>query len=112
MGGFGSPGEGYGDPRDYDSVMRDVKRSQSPERGLSPMVAGQALARDSDAGRFAAPGSGDLGQFAGSSSAASVNAPTNAPPGYSGRVTIAPEAEAAPVGRYGRTSYQLHLKQT
>ena len=94
VGGFGSPGGGYGDPRDYDSVMRDVKRSQSTERGLSPMVAGQDLARDSDAGRFAAPGSGDLGQFAGSSSAASVNAPTNAPPGYSGRVTIPSEESA------------------
>jgi len=42
-------------------------RANTPERGFGPMVARNELLKRSDAGEFAAPGFGDLGQFAGSS---------------------------------------------
>jgi hypothetical protein len=37
------------------------------ERGLGPALAAQRLRKDSDEGRYAAPGYGDQGQFAGGS---------------------------------------------
>ena len=40
-------------------------RANTPERGFGPMVARNELLKRSDAGEFAAPGAGDLGQFAG-----------------------------------------------
>ena len=41
-------------------------RANTPERGFGPMIARNELLKRSDAGEFAAPGFGDLGQFAGS----------------------------------------------
>ena len=42
-------------------------RANAPERGLSPGFAKDELLKRSDTGEFAAPGYGDLGQFAGGS---------------------------------------------
>ena len=61
--------------QDADEIRRDqeyVDRAISPEgysmeRGLGPTLAAQRLRKDSDEGRYAAPGYGDLGQFAGGS---------------------------------------------
>ena len=61
--------------QDADEIKRDqeyVDRAISPEgysmeRGLGPTLAAQRLRKDSDEGRYAAPGYGDLGQFAGGS---------------------------------------------
>ena len=44
-----------------------VKTADSPVRGWSPTLAREELARRSEEGEFAAPGYGDLGQFAGGS---------------------------------------------
>ena len=59
--------------QDADEIKRDqeyVDRAISPEgnsmeRGLGPTLAAQRLRKDSDEGRYAAAGFGDLGQFAG-----------------------------------------------
>jgi len=61
--------------QDADEIRRDqayVDRAISPEgssmeRGLGPTLAAGRLRKDSDEGRYAAPGYGDLGQFAGGS---------------------------------------------
>ena len=61
--------------QDADEIKRDqeyVDRAISPEgysmeRGLGPTLAAGRLRKDSDEGRYAAPGYGDLGQFAGGS---------------------------------------------
>ena len=61
--------------QDADAIRRDqeyVDRAISPEgysmeRGLGPTLAAGRLRKDSDEGRYAAPGYGDLGQFAGGS---------------------------------------------
>ena len=61
--------------QDADEIKRDqeyVDRAISPEgysmeRGLGPTLAAKRLRKDSDEGRYAAPGYGDLGQFAGGS---------------------------------------------
>lgn len=44
-----------------------VKTADSPVRSWSPTLARKELARRSEEGEFAAPGYGDLGQFAGGS---------------------------------------------
>ena len=44
-----------------------VKTADSPVRSWSPTLAREELARRSEEGEFAAPGYGDLGQFAGGS---------------------------------------------
>ena len=44
-----------------------VKTADSPARSWSPTLAREELARRSEEGEFAAPGYGDLGQFAGGS---------------------------------------------
>jgi len=60
---------------DYEGIKKDVKETdeeieQRPEgrysriRGLSPAFAADRLEKDSEKGRFASPGFGDLGQFA------------------------------------------------
>jgi len=60
---------------DYEGIKQDVKETdeeieQRPEgrysriRGLSPAFAAGRLEKDSEKGRFASPGFGDLGQFA------------------------------------------------
>ena len=61
--------------QDADAIRRDqeyVDRAISPEgysmeRGLGPTLAAGRLRKDSDEGRYAAPGYGDQGQFAGGS---------------------------------------------
>ena len=61
--------------QDADEIKRDqeyVDRAISPEgysmeRGFGPTLAARRLRKDSDEGRYAAPGYGDLGQFAGGS---------------------------------------------
>ena len=61
--------------QDADEIKRDqeyVDRAISPEgysmeRGLGPTLAAGRLRKDSDEGRYAAPGYGDQGQFAGGS---------------------------------------------
>ena len=61
--------------QDADAIRRDqeyVDRAISPEgysreRGLGPTLAAERLRKDSDEGRYAAPGYGDQGQFAGGS---------------------------------------------
>jgi hypothetical protein len=61
--------------QDADAIRRDqeyVDRAISPEgysmeRGLGPTLAARRLRKDSDEGRYAAPGYGDQGQFAGGS---------------------------------------------
>jgi hypothetical protein len=47
-------------------------RANTPERGFGPLVAQRELASRSNEGEFAAPGYGDLGQFAGSFDPANV----------------------------------------
>ena len=47
-------------------------RANTPERGFGPMIAGNELLKRSNEGEFAAPGYGDLGQFAGSFDPANV----------------------------------------
>ena len=47
-------------------------RANTPERGFGPLVAQRELLKRSDEGEFAAPGYGDLGQFAGSFDPANV----------------------------------------
>ena len=47
-------------------------RANTPERGFGPMIAGNELLKRSNEGEFAAPGYGDLGQFAGSFNPANV----------------------------------------
>jgi hypothetical protein len=47
-------------------------RANSPERGFTPLVAQRELLNRSNEGEFAAPGYGDLGQFAGSFDPANV----------------------------------------
>jgi hypothetical protein len=61
--------------QDADEIRRDqayVDRAISPEgysmeRGLGPTLAAERLRKDSDEGRYAAPGYGDQGQFFGGS---------------------------------------------
>jgi hypothetical protein len=61
--------------QDADEIRRDqayVDRAISPEgysmeRGLGPTLAAGRLRKDSDEGRYAAPGYGDQGQFFGGS---------------------------------------------
>ena len=61
--------------QDADEIKRDqayVDRAISPEgysmeRGLGPTLAAERLRKDSDEGRYAAPGYGDQGQFFGGS---------------------------------------------
>ena len=61
--------------QDADEIKRDqayVDRAISPEgssmeRGLGPTLAAGRLRKDSDEGRYAAPGYGDQGQFFGGS---------------------------------------------
>jgi hypothetical protein len=56
------------DPMYNVSDARQLEtRANTPERGFGPMVARNELLKRSDEGEFAAPGYGDLGQFAGSS---------------------------------------------
>ena len=65
--------------QDADAIRRDqeyVDRAISPEgysmeRGLGPTLAAGRLRKDSDEGRYAAPGYGDQGQFAGGSGSGS-----------------------------------------
>jgi hypothetical protein len=47
-------------------------RANTPERGFGPMIARNELLKRSNEGEFAAPGYGDLGQFAGSFDPANV----------------------------------------
>jgi hypothetical protein len=48
-------------PKDqYSAIMKDVQHVDQGRRGLAPSM---QLQRDSDKGRFAAPGLGDQGQF-------------------------------------------------
>jgi hypothetical protein len=53
----------------YDVAdAREIEtKANSSERGLGPTVAKRELLKRSDEGEFAAPGYGDLGQFAGGS---------------------------------------------
>ena len=61
---------------DYEDIMNDVAqveagiytdpktgKQMSKVRGLGPSMAARRLEKDSDKGRFAAPGQGDVGQF-------------------------------------------------
>ena len=68
------------------------------------VMAGDTMSRFSSAPTNAPVGYFGRTTIAPEAETAPVSAPTNAPPGYFGRVTIAPEAETAPVGRYGRTT--------
>lgn len=53
---------------DQEYVDRAISpEGYSMERGLGPSLAAQRLRKDSDEGRYAAPGYGDQGQFAGGS---------------------------------------------
>ena len=53
---------------DQEYVDRAISpEGYSMERGLGPTLAAQRLRKDSDEGRYAAPGYGDQGQFAGGS---------------------------------------------
>jgi len=83
MGGYGSSGEGEGGRyansdeatrravQEVEGLMRDVATSATSPRGrgqsLGANLATRSLESSSDRGSFAAPGTGDLGQFAGSS---------------------------------------------
>jgi hypothetical protein len=62
--------------KDYEDIMDDVAQAEnglytdpktgkqmSRVRGLGPSMAADRLRKDSDKGRFAAPGQGDQGQF-------------------------------------------------
>ena len=62
--------------KDYENIMDDVAeveegiytdpktgKQMSKVRGLGPSMAARRLEKDSDEGRFAAPGQGDQGQF-------------------------------------------------
>jgi len=62
--------------KDYEDIMDDVSqveagiytdpktgKQMSKVRGLGPSMAARRLEKDSDKGRFAAPGQGDAGQF-------------------------------------------------
>ena len=62
--------------KDYEDIMDDVSqveagiytdpktgKQMSKVRGLGPSMAARRLEKDSDKGRFAAPGQGDVGQF-------------------------------------------------
>jgi hypothetical protein len=62
--------------KDYEDIMDDVAqveagiytdpktgKQMSKVRGLGPSMAARRLEKDSDKGRFAAPGQGDVGQF-------------------------------------------------
>ena len=62
--------------KDYEDIMDDVSqveagiytdpktgKQMSKVRGLGPSMAAERLRKDSDKGRFAAPGQGDVGQF-------------------------------------------------
>ena len=62
--------------KDYENIMDDVAeveegiytdpktgKQMSRVRGLGPSMAARRLEKDSDEGRFAAPGQGDQGQF-------------------------------------------------
>ena len=62
--------------KDYEDIMDDVAqveagtytdsktgKQMSKVRGLGPSMAAERLRKDSDKGRFAAPGQGDVGQF-------------------------------------------------
>jgi hypothetical protein len=62
--------------KDYEDIMDDVAqveegiytdpktgKQMSKVRGLGPSMAARRLEKDSDEGRFAAPGQGDQGQF-------------------------------------------------
>jgi hypothetical protein len=55
------PMYGVADARELET------RANTPERGFGPLVAKRELAKRSEEGEFAAPGTGDLGQFAGGS---------------------------------------------
>ena len=55
------PMYGVADARELET------RANTPERGFGPLVAKRELAKRSEEGEFAAPGYGDLGQFAGGS---------------------------------------------
>jgi len=60
------------DAKDIKDDQAYVDRAISPEgysmeRGFGPTLAARRLRKDSDEGRYAAPGYGDQGQFAGGS---------------------------------------------
>jgi len=55
------PMYGVADARELETL------ANTPERGFGPLVAKRELLKRSEEGEFAAPGYGDLGQFAGSS---------------------------------------------
>ena len=55
------PMYGVADARELET------RANTPERGFGPTLAKRELAKRSEEGEFAAPGTGDLGQFAGGS---------------------------------------------
>jgi hypothetical protein len=57
---FPMPGNKLSPKDQYSAIMKDVDHVQQSKRGLAPSV---QLQRDSDKGRFAAPGLGDQGQF-------------------------------------------------
>ena len=55
------PMYGVADARELETL------ANTPERGFGPTLAKRELAKRSEEGEFAAPGTGDLGQFAGGS---------------------------------------------
>ena len=75
---------------DYEGIKKDVKETdkyleQRPEgkasliRGIGPSLAAGRLEKDSDKGRFASPGYGDLGQFMKKGGMAKAKAKTKLP---------------------------------
>jgi len=56
------------DPMYYESDAQQLEKlANTPERGFGPTLAKRELAKRSEEGEYAAPGTGDLGQFAGGS---------------------------------------------
>jgi len=56
------------DPMYYESDAQQLEKlANTPERGFGPTLAKRELAKRSEEGEYAAPGYGDLGQFAGGS---------------------------------------------
>lgn len=59
------------DPMYYESDAQQLEKlANTPERGFGPTLAKRELAKRSEEGEYAAPGYGDLGQFAGGSGGA------------------------------------------